>query len=242
MAAEPLITTYLEMRSRDQLRPKRADARFQVREKRDRDWRFNRDLYFRVGEQWDWIDKRPWTDDQWKEYAAAAELCTFAGYYDDVLAGYYELRPDKDGGVEIAYFGLLPEFIGRGLGGALLTSAIEEAWARRGGIVTTRVWVHTCNRDHPQALANYQARGMIVYKVEKRLGRHSRFGEAVSFPYRMRVQKSMFRRPRDRLGFASEIKKISNFLKCPASKSLERDETNQINNRYDEHGSRQPYY
>ena len=70
---------------------------------------------------------------------------TFAGYYDDVLAGYYEMRPDKDGGVEIAYFGLLPEFIGRGLGGALLTSAIEEAWARRGGIVTTRVWVHTCN-------------------------------------------------------------------------------------------------
>src|SRR5512132_4042380 len=56
MAAEPLITTYLEMRSRDQLRPKRADARFQVCEKTERDWRFNRDLYFRVGEQWDWID------------------------------------------------------------------------------------------------------------------------------------------------------------------------------------------
>jgi GNAT superfamily N-acetyltransferase len=167
MAAEPLITTYLEMRSRDQLRPKRTDARFQVREKRNRDWRFNRDLYFRVGEQWDWIDKRPWKDEQWEEYAAAPELCTFAGYYDDVLAGYYELRRDTDGGVEIAYFGLLSEFIGRGLGGALLTSAIEEAWSRHSGIVTTRVWVHTCNRDHPQALANYKARGMIVYKVEK---------------------------------------------------------------------------
>ena len=103
MAAEPLITTYLEMRSRDQLRPKRADARFQVREKRNRDWRFNRDLYFRVGEQWDSIDKRSWTDEQWKEYATAAELCTFAGYYDDVLVGYYELRRDMDGGVEITY-------------------------------------------------------------------------------------------------------------------------------------------
>jgi GNAT superfamily N-acetyltransferase len=169
MEAEPLITTYLEMRSRDQLRPKRADARFQVREKRNRDWRFNRDLYFRVGEHWDWIDKRPWTDEQWKEYASASALCTFAGYYDDVLAGYYELRRETGGGVEIAYFGLLSEFIGRGLGGALLTSAIEEAWALRGGIVPTRVWVHTCNRDHPQALANYQARGMIVYKVEEEL-------------------------------------------------------------------------
>lgn len=166
MTAEPLITTYLEMRSRDQLRPKRADARFQVREKSDRDWRFNRDLYFRVGERWDWIDRRPWTDEQWKEYAEeAAELRTFAGYYDDALVGYYELRRDREGGIEIAYFGLLPEWIGRGLGGALLTSAIEGAWRMEPN--TSRVWVHTCNRDHPQALANYQARGMIVYKVEQ---------------------------------------------------------------------------
>ena len=105
----------------------------------------------------------------WTTPVAAAELCTFAGYYEDVLAGYYELRRDTDGGVEIAYFGLLSEFIGRGLGGALLTSAIEEAWSRHGGIVPNRVWVHTCNRDHPQALANYQARGMIVYKVEEEL-------------------------------------------------------------------------
>ena len=163
----PLITTYLEMRSPDQLRPKRADARFQVHEKRDRDWQFNRDLYRRVGEQWDWIDKRPWADEQWKEYATAPELRTFAGYYDDALAGYFELRRDAGGGVEIAYFGLLPEFIGRGLGGALLTNAIEEAWSGCGGVTPTRVWVHTCNRDHPDALANYQARGMIVYKVEE---------------------------------------------------------------------------
>ena len=167
MAAEPLITTYLEMRSRDQLRPKRADARFQVREKRNRDWRFNRDLYLRVGQQWDWIDKRPWTDDQWKEYAAAPELRTFVGYHDKALAGYYELRRDREGGIEIAYFGLLPEFIGCGLGGALLTSAIEDAW--RVDPNPSRVWVHTCNRDHPQALANYQGRGMIVYKVEEEL-------------------------------------------------------------------------
>jgi len=62
---------------------------------------------------------------------------------------------------------LLPEFIGRRLGGALLTSAIQQAWSRSGGVAPNRVWVHTCNRDHPQALANYQARGMVIYKVEK---------------------------------------------------------------------------
>lgn len=167
MPEEPLITTYLEMRSPDQLFPKRADGRFQVREVTGRNWRFNRDLYFRVGEKWKWIDKRPWTDDQWKEYATAAELQTFAGYYDGVLAGYYELRQDAEDGIEIAYFGLVPEFIGRGLGGALLTSAIEEAWSRGDGIRPARVWVHTCNRDHPKSLENYQARGMRVYKVEQ---------------------------------------------------------------------------
>jgi len=165
MKSNPLITTYLEMRSPNQLRPKRADGRFQVREKTERDWRFNRDLYFRVGEQWDWNDRRPWTDGQWKEYATVPELRTFAGYHDDVLAGYYELRRDTADGVEIEYFGLLPQFIGRGLGGALLTSAIERAWHM--GPNPSRVWVHTCNRDHPQALANYQARGMVIYKVEE---------------------------------------------------------------------------
>ena len=144
----PLVTTYLEMRSPEQLRPKRyADARFQVRKQEEPNWVFNRDMYFRVGEQWQWIDKRPWTDEQWKQYAAAPELRTFGAYYDDARVGYYELRSDAEGGVEIAYFGLLLEFV-RGVG-------------------PKRVWVHTCNRDHPQALANYQARGMIVYKIEE---------------------------------------------------------------------------
>jgi GNAT superfamily N-acetyltransferase len=164
------MTTYLEMRSPDQLRPKRCpDAQFQVREQKQPSWVFNRDLYFAVGEQWRWIDKRPWTDDQWKEYATGPELRTFAAYYDGKLAGYYELLNNDQGDVEIAYFGLLPEFIGRGLGGALLTSAIEEAWSPESirGIAPKRVWVHTCTLDHPQALANYQARGMVVYKVEE---------------------------------------------------------------------------
>ena len=158
-----VVTTYLEMRSPEQLRSKRAATRFQVRELAERDWRFSRDLYFCVGERWHWIDKRPWTDEEWKEYAGAPALRTFAAYYDNALAGYYELRQDTEGGVEIAYFGLLPEFIGRGLGGALLTSAVEQAWR----LSPKRVWVHTCNRDHPQALTNYQARGMVIYKVEK---------------------------------------------------------------------------
>ena len=161
-----IITTYLEMLSPNQLRPKRcADRRFQIREKKGRNWRFNRNLYFAVGEMWSWKDKRAWSDEQWKEYGLAGELRTFGAYYDNSLAGYYELRRDDDDGVEIAYFGLLPEFIGRGLGGALLTGAIEEAWRTSPSIA--RVWVHTCTLDHPAALANYQTRGMVIYKQER---------------------------------------------------------------------------
>jgi len=105
-----------------------------------------------------------WSDEQWKEYGLAPELRTFAASYEHSLAGYYELRRDDGGGIEIAYFGLLPEFIGRGLGGPLLTSAIEEAWRTSPSV--NRVWVHTCNLDHPGALANYQARGMVIYRQE----------------------------------------------------------------------------
>ena len=74
------------------------------------------------------------------------------------IAGYYELQKKAEN-IEIAYFGLTPEFFGRGLGGALLTNAIEHAFAWDG----KRVWVHTCTLDHPAALPNYLARGMHVY-------------------------------------------------------------------------------
>ena len=164
-AVTPIVTIYLEMHSPDQLCPKRCeDRRFRIQEKKEHDWRFNRDFYLAVGEMWSWNDKRVWTDKQWKQYGLAPELRTFAAYYDRSVAGYYELRRDNEGGVEIAYFGLLPQFIGRGLGGALLTSAIEEAWRTSPSV--SRVWVHTCNLDHPAALANYQARGMVIYKQE----------------------------------------------------------------------------
>ena len=77
-------------------------------------------------------------------------------------AGYFELRRDRDGGVEIAYFGLLPEFTGRGLGGHLLTAAVERAWAPG----PERVWLHTNTLDHPAALPNYLKRGFTAFHSE----------------------------------------------------------------------------
>jgi GNAT superfamily N-acetyltransferase len=206
LKTEALVTTYLEMQARSELR--NAERRFRneefdVRELKEPEWEFNREMYFQVGEQWKWTDKRPWTNGQWQDYANDRNLRTFAGYCGEAIIGYYELKrvtalrnsgqkplvsvsvsaeasqagqneadPTRhmshvtchsNDEVEIAYFGLLLKFIGRGLGGALLTSAIENAWAW--SPTPSRVWVHTCNRDHPSALANYQARGFKIYKT-----------------------------------------------------------------------------
>ena len=73
------------------------------------------------------VGRREWSDEQWRRYVASEDLHTFVAFHGGSLAGYFELREDE-GDVEIAYFGLAPEFIGRGLGGALLTRALEAAW------------------------------------------------------------------------------------------------------------------
>ena len=155
-----LTMTYLQMTAAAELRPRESpDARFEVRETIVSQWQLNRFLYFLVGEQWAWMDKRQWTDEQWQSYVASEQLRTFVALFGGSIAGYYELQRDDAQAVEIAYFGLAPDFIGRGFGGALLTDAISRAWAWGAG----RVWVHTCTRDHPAALANYQSRGMHIY-------------------------------------------------------------------------------
>jgi GNAT superfamily N-acetyltransferase len=82
--------------------------------------------------------------------------------YNVETAGYFELRKCEDGSIEIAYFGLMPQFIGRGLGKHLLTRAVEQAWAAR----ANRVWLHTCTLDDPAALPNYLKRGFKPFKTE----------------------------------------------------------------------------
>ena len=61
--------------------------------------------------------------------------------------------------VELVSFGLLPAFMGRGLGPRLLDAALRRAWA----LGPRRVWVHTCSLDGPAALHTYQARGLEIY-------------------------------------------------------------------------------
>ena len=122
----------------------------------------NRFFYTAIGGDWFWLDRLPWTYDDWKRYLERPELQTWLVTVGGVPAGYFELRDHQDGSVEIAYFGLLPEYVGRGWGGHLLTRAVETAWQRR----PTRVWLHTCTLDHPAALPNYLRRGFRPVREE----------------------------------------------------------------------------
>jgi len=157
-----LTTYYLEMKSPAELRGKAESSSVEVREIGIKQFQFNRFLYQLVGQDWDWTYKNPWTDEEWISYAENENLRTWVGYRKGTPAGYFELR-QIDSDTEIASFGVAPAFIGQGLGGYLLTRALECAWSWSG---TQRVWVHTCTTDHPRALANYTARGLELYHTK----------------------------------------------------------------------------
>ncbi len=121
-----------------------------------------RALYTEVGRSYHWVDRLGWSDEEVTAYLADPALEFWVLRVAGETAGYFELRRTSDSSVEIAYFGLLPSFVGRGLGKFLLTSAVERAWARD----ATRVWLHTSSLDHSSALPNYLARGFRVWKQE----------------------------------------------------------------------------
>jgi GNAT superfamily N-acetyltransferase len=88
------------------------------------------------------------------------EVEIFVLYVGGVPAGYYELDRSDAADIELAYFGLMPEFIGRGYGAYLLRAAVDAAWQHN----PKRLWVHTCTYDHPRALGAYQRAGFVVYR------------------------------------------------------------------------------
>jgi GNAT superfamily N-acetyltransferase len=118
----------------------------------------SRMLYTAVGADWYWIDRLPWTWQRWHDWLARDELETWVAYMRGTPAGFCELEHQGDA-VEIASFGLLPAFIGRGLGTRLLDFAIRRSWE----LEPARVWLHTCSLDGPAALRTYQGRGLEIY-------------------------------------------------------------------------------
>lgn len=120
----------------------------------------SRFFYTEIGRQWRWVDRLGWTDEQWRQWVQRPGYEILVARSAGALVGYLELDEHPGGNFEVAYFGLLRQFVGQGVGGHLLTVGVRGAWD--GG--ASRVWVHTCSLDGPHALRNYEARGFRVYE------------------------------------------------------------------------------
>jgi ribosomal protein S18 acetylase RimI-like enzyme len=123
----------------------------------------NKFFYKNIGKKHKWIDRLVWTENQWIDYVSSEKVKTYVLKYKDDLAGFFELiiHSEKNE-IEIAYFGILEEFQNKKLGSYLLSQAIQKSFQRD----INRVWVHTCSLDHKNALNNYIARGMKIFKTE----------------------------------------------------------------------------
>ena len=127
------------------------------------DFQLNKFFYKNIGKKHRWIDRLVWTESKWIDYVSDKKVKTYVFKYNDELAGFFELIfhfEKKE--TEIAYFGLLEEYQNKKLGSYLLYETIIKSFDNH----IKRVWVHTCTLDHKNALSNYIARGMKVFKTE----------------------------------------------------------------------------
>lgn len=122
-----------------------------------------RALYTAVGDAYLWRDRLALSDQELDDYLASPNVTLWMLRLAEEVAGYFELLRHGDGRVEIMYFGLIAAYFGRGLGGWMLTRAVEEAFA----MGATTLTLHTCTLDSPRALPNYLARGFVITREEE---------------------------------------------------------------------------
>lgn len=158
--------TFLEMTAPDQFRPARELGELKLEHLGANDLELYRSTCLAIGEPHDWR----WRDVDWRVRLESPDIESCLARVTGDIAGLLELEFQGKGDVEITVMGLVPEFIDRGIGGALLTRAVQRAWSapRRDGGATTRVWLHTSTHDHPHALANYERRGFRAFRREER--------------------------------------------------------------------------
>ncbi|MBL7995079.1 GNAT family N-acetyltransferase [bacterium] len=158
-----VVTTYLEMVEKPADIPSGNPEGALIMRANRPTVSFYRFLYNTVGENWKWVDRKKLSDDDLRIIIQDENVEVHVLYKNGVPAGYVELDFRQISEVEIAYFGLMPEFIGQGSGKRLLQWAINSAWERN----PKRLWLHTCSLDHPGALQLYQKCGFKIYKSEE---------------------------------------------------------------------------
>ena len=159
---EKIDRYYLEITSIKNLKDKDKPSDKTILELVDnKNYELNEFFYKQIGKKHQWVDRLVWKEKDWIKYVSNENVRTYILKEDEELVGYFELIFDKKV-CEIAYFGILEEYIGKKLGGYLLSEAIKKSFE----IGSKRVWVHTCSLDHKHALKNYLARGMKVFRNE----------------------------------------------------------------------------
>ena len=159
-----IVRNYLEINSISELSEvKKPNENYLIDEVFKNNFQLNRFFYKQIGKYHQWIDRLSWQDKNWIKYVSNPNLLTFVLRKNEDIAGFFELIYHKDKSeIEIAYFGLLKEYLGKKLGGYMLTEAIKRSFSYN----VKRVWVHTCSLDHKYALKNYLSRGMKIYSTE----------------------------------------------------------------------------
>ena len=161
---EEVQRNYLEINSiQDLNKVIRAGGDYSLNLLEPINFQLNKFFYTNVGKKHKWIDRLVWTEAQWIDYVSNKNVETYVFKFKADLAGFFELISHSEKKeVEIAYFGLLEEFQNKKLGSYLLCQAIQISFKKN----VNRVWVHTCSLDHKNALNNYIARGMKIFKTE----------------------------------------------------------------------------
>ena len=155
---------FLEIKSLKDLKEiKKPNQNCKVELLKSTDFQLNKFLYKQIGKKHRWIDRLTWTDQKWISYVNDKNVETHILKENEELIGYFELiKYKKEKEIEIAYFGILENYIGNNYGGYLLSVAIKNCFKKD----ICRAWVHTCSLDHRNALKNYQSRGMRIFKEE----------------------------------------------------------------------------
>ena len=126
-------------------------------------FQLNKFFYKNIGNKHNWVDRLIWTEAQWIDYISSKNVKTYVLKHKKDLVGFFELiHHQEKNEVEIAYLGILEEYHNKKLGSYLLSEAIKISFRSK----IYRVWVHTCTLDHKNALNNYIARGMKIFKTE----------------------------------------------------------------------------
>ena len=159
----PVQRNFLELKDLKNLKTNSTNKKKYLVKKIKPDFQLNKFFYRQVGKKHRWIDRLSWSDEKWINYISNKNLETYIICESEELVGFFELlnNPELEE-TEISYFGLLEEYIGKGIGGYALSVAIRKSFEKN----IRRVWLHTCTLDHPNALKNYIARGMTIFKKE----------------------------------------------------------------------------